>query len=678
MRGASVPTEFQIVITGAGISRDAPADLPGAEDLTLEVWNALASSFDPTIDPGLDAAVRRRLGSMRMEQVLELVTQGRALPVRLVVNVYRRVGNAAFNENHLRLAALDVQHFTLNMDSLIEDAGPGARVVHLHGRWNRPKTIRTTVGHYSRGLSRRLTHRFGRALKGSNVLVIGYSGRDLDVITMFGRYRPAFITWVNRDPEEWEREVQHLRAEYDRDSPDHFKVEPLWAGEYLPTLVLTVPIPGPRRKDAPETGLEDDIAKISPERRSLAVAQLLFGMGLFDELHALLDGQTFRGAVEIRRRKILARTLSREGRFDDALGMLRSPPKRASEVGPWLMNVNEVSALANRAQGSSTRELRLAIALGSILFPTRTLRRMRLLIRVRAAKRLAVAGEARRAAEALRRIVDRRNAHRVLEEPNYADALTWYANALKSIGDLPEALKAAERATRLREYCLPGQAAYAQWKYAEVQAAGGRSDLESDGEFILKIMRDLDDAIDLASQADDKDALSWIHGTAAEVLSDVDPARARWHIEEAAALGAGSPARGGFASGYHLLQRAVVEAAEGQLDAAAATAEQAVDLLASSTVPGGALQGQQTLATIRWRQDATRDLASDLLALAARFADADMPLNKARVLVAAAGLNGRDVDDQFATIADRNGWHDLVRRARHVVGPFPWKHDLLL
>jgi hypothetical protein len=103
---ASIATEFDVVITGAGISFDSPSSLPGAPELAGEVWKALRDSIPSSVDGELNEKVSWRLRDVRMEQFLELITKRGTIPARIVVDAYRLVGGAAFNENHRRLAAL--------------------------------------------------------------------------------------------------------------------------------------------------------------------------------------------------------------------------------------------------------------------------------------------------------------------------------------------------------------------------------------------------------------------------------------------------------------------------------------------------------------------------------------------------------------------------------------------
>jgi len=663
VRGRSVSCEFQTVVTGAGISVDPPSNLPAAEALIEEVWHALRQSLSGDLSDSLASAIESRIKRLRMEQTLELLTGPSALPVRLVVQVYRLVGNALFNTNHLRLASLDVDHFTLNMDTLLEEAGPGAKVTHVHGVWNRPRSIRTTVTHYSRGLSWRLTRKFGKALRDKDVLVLGYSGRDLDVITLFERYPPKSITWVNRNPGSWEREVQVLRQRFDADPAREFLVEPKWAGEYLPDLVVDVPSPATTVKNAPATGLDEGLRRVPKESRLLAVGRLMFGLGLHQDLYELLNPRVFKGPVEIERRKLIARALSRDDRRREALVALSQRPNRLSEIWPWVLNINEIAALAQYSGRLDSRRLSRLIRIAAAIIPTHALRRMSLLTRVRASQRLSVGGAPLLAAANLKKIVDAPKAHWSLGESNYADALTWYADSLKSCGDLIAATDAASRAIRLVEYCLPSQAAYALWKYAEILAAGGPPPTGNACDHRALLMRNLAAAIKYATASNARITLGWLHGTVAELLAYTDTSAARRQINKAAAAGADSPERGGFARGYHLLQRAVVERAEGHLGAADRSAEMAVQLLKLANVPGAVIQGQQFLAEIRWKRNPTRDLPEELDLLAERYRGEGMALSEGRVLVTAAVLRGVPVTDRLLHLSELSGWHDLRRRA---------------
>ncbi|MFV0533585.1 MAG: SIR2 family protein, partial [Cumulibacter sp.] len=639
----STSSEFDVVLTGAGISIDAPAELPSAAQLVDEVWTTLCKSLGGLVDADLQRKrVRPQLEQMRMEQFLEILSGPGGIPTRILVNVYQLVGGAAYNENHLRLATLDATHFTLNMDTLIEDAAPGIHVVHLHGVWNRPRSIRTTVTHYSKGLSRRLRARFGMAIRGKSVLVIGYSGRDTDVIPLFDEYPPKKITWVGPNVAGWEAEVQTLKRRYDSTPDSDFTAVGEKAGEYLPKLVPNVPAATGTKLPHPPTNLDRDLAtKTTRAQRVIAVARLLFDMGLNEDLRRILEGESFVGGSEITRRKILARSWNRDGEARRALALLLQQPESLGEALAWPGNLNEIAAVASRASRPhlSRRIQTLVIAVGYAI-PTRAMRRRRMLVQVRIAKNLAVRGDVRKAIALADRATGSRRARYVLGESSLVDALTWHADALKDVGELADAEAKAELAVRSINYSDHSQAAYALWKYAEIRLVAGPKDNEDASAFEADIEEHLKKAVDEATLGGVRDTLAWVHGTWAEHLVSTDAGSARAHLNAAASNGALDPSRGPLGRSYHLLQRSVVEMAEGHLTEAANSATAAQAVAEGGDIPAAALQARQLLAEIRWQIDQTSPLADQLDALAAEYAARDLPLNEARARTTASVLRG--------------------------------------
>lgn len=677
----SVSTEFDVVLTGAGISFDAPAKLPSPAELVDEVWRALRKSLDGLVDDDLQKnRVQPQLENMRMEQFLEVLSGPGAIPARILVNVYRLVGGAAHNDNHSRLAALDATHFTLNMDTLIEDAAQGTRVVHLHGVWNRPSSIRTTVTHYSKGLSRRLRTRFGRAIRGRNVLVIGYSGRDTDVIPVFDEYRPQNITWVGPNVTGWEREVQVLRRRYDSEPDSHFTTVGEKAGAYLPRLVPTVPTATGAKRPHPPTNLDHDLAtKTTRAQRVIAVARLLFDMGLNDDVRRILNEERFAGAAEVTRRKIIARSWYRDGDASRALQLLLQRPSSLAEALAWPSNLNEIAAIAGRgSRPHLTRRIQpLIIAAGHAL-PTRAMRRRRMLVQVRIAKNLAVRGQVRKAIALADRVTGSHRARYVLGEPSLVDALTWHADALKDVGEIADAQAKAELAVRSINYSDHSQAAFAMWKYAEIRLVAGPADDEDTAAFQAEVEEYLKKAVDEATLGRASDTLAWVHGTWAEYLVGTDVVAARAHLDVAANVGANDPARGPLGRSYHLLQRAVVQMSEGDLEEAAKSVTAAQAIAEGGDVPAAALQARQLLAEIRWQLDSTSPLAAELDVLAAEYAAQDFRLNEARARIVVSALRGEAVPAIFFDRAQEFGWHELLRRAHGDEGPYPWRWSIFL
>lgn len=100
------------MITGAGISFEAPSNMPSSERLATLAWEALARSVG--VPPNLVAAVSGRINDrlLRLEQLLDLMTfGGQGMPLDVLVTVYNALDSNVFNMNHLRLSSLEgVEH----------------------------------------------------------------------------------------------------------------------------------------------------------------------------------------------------------------------------------------------------------------------------------------------------------------------------------------------------------------------------------------------------------------------------------------------------------------------------------------------------------------------------------------------------------------------------------------
>lgn len=679
---APIVTDFAVVLTGAGISFDPPSSLPRAEVLALEVWSAVRDSLGELVDADLDAKVRQRLGSVRMEQFLELLTKKETIPTGIIIDVYQLVAGAAYNENHQRLAAIRAKHFTVNMDTLIEDADHRVDITHLHGRWNEPESIRTTVAHYSQGLDPDLRYQFTAAIRDATVLVIGYSGRDTDVMPLFDDYPPKRLVWVGPNMARWEYEVVQLRERYDRGDfgPEHcFEPFEMTAGEYLPTLVRTVqpltgsttPHPWPLLRERLER-------ETTSAQRIIAIGNLLFDLGFDDELRAILQRQRFHGALEIRRRKIMARSLARRGNPQAAFALLAQRPSRMSEIGPWLRNATEIDANERRAARSiPARWFWRTVLAAMIVLPFSSFRQPKMLRQVRRAKRLAVAGRTQAAVSLAARVTRAQSVRSVLSDDLLVDSLTWEADALKSIGALKRALESATRADRLGFYGNPSQAAYAKWKLGEIRAAAGPRDGEERAAFTTAVLKTFGEAIGLAEQVGNRDTLAWLHGTYAEVVAPDNVQVATWHLDEAERLGALAPERPVHGRTYHLLQRAVIAMVAGELSTALARLDDALRI-EGGRVPGARVQAQQLREELLWRQDPSHDLAGALREIAEDYQRLEMRLNEARAQLAAATLLHEQAPTWIIAEAETNGWNDLRRRAQGRDGPYPWRWDILL
>lgn len=114
---------------------------------------------------------------------------------------------------HRSLMALDVgTHLTLNFDHLLEEAG-ARKVIHLHGSVGDPRSLVTTITQYDSGLPKKLSDQFRTAVKDKRVLVVGYSGRDRDVLPLLRVFKPSEIVWLKYPGSSLSAEVSELERE---------------------------------------------------------------------------------------------------------------------------------------------------------------------------------------------------------------------------------------------------------------------------------------------------------------------------------------------------------------------------------------------------------------------------------------------------------------------------------
>ena len=137
---------------------------------------------------------------MRLELILDLMAKH--IPAKVMAGVYSVVLGAEPCLAHYTLAAAGVPIVTTNQDKLVEKAaqllGITVNVLHLHGIASRPKTIVTMLSQYVDGLSTRTAEAMQARVAGRHLLVVGYSGRDLDVMPhLYGARR---VTWLHFQP----------------------------------------------------------------------------------------------------------------------------------------------------------------------------------------------------------------------------------------------------------------------------------------------------------------------------------------------------------------------------------------------------------------------------------------------------------------------------------------------
>lgn len=195
-----------VILCGAGVSADEPSRLPSGEKLARRLVTLVLK--DTTLWDGdarrfLTTRPQKSQEELRLELVFELLA--RYLDPRALVRVYELFIDASPNRNHLALLCTRAHKiFTTNQDILFERARRllvplrTVQFVHLHGRCDQPSTIVTLVREYLKGLPEDLHSDLIGSTKSRDVVVIGYSGRDRDVMASLMQSRPRRIRWLHR------------------------------------------------------------------------------------------------------------------------------------------------------------------------------------------------------------------------------------------------------------------------------------------------------------------------------------------------------------------------------------------------------------------------------------------------------------------------------------------------
>lgn len=183
--------------------------------MARDVFDLLMRTGHVTVDDDTIASLRsfvtRRL---RLELFLEVLTN--EIPPSVVFKPFEQLVSASPNFNHLAIAALTSRPIaTTNQDLLLEDAlcrmGVRRRIIHLHGRCDNLASIITIVSQYLGGLDRDVRRSFQCEIAGQNVLVLGYSGRDLDVMQSLMEAEPRSVTWLLHEQSTPDPEIEHAQ-----------------------------------------------------------------------------------------------------------------------------------------------------------------------------------------------------------------------------------------------------------------------------------------------------------------------------------------------------------------------------------------------------------------------------------------------------------------------------------
>jgi tetratricopeptide (TPR) repeat protein len=209
------PTKPEVtILAGAGLSRGS--GLPLGDELAEKALNLVLISGQVLLNDSELLSVRRAAKRLRLEILLErLVTEA---PKYFLFGVYDLLKGARPNFNHLAVITLKPHSLvTTNQDLLLEEAAESLSVkrsvIHLHGRCDNRQSIITTISQYLSGLRPTVEDQFRASLTGKHVVVLGYSGRDRDIMPLLSEGTMRSVTWLHHPGGQMSPELLQLKEQ---------------------------------------------------------------------------------------------------------------------------------------------------------------------------------------------------------------------------------------------------------------------------------------------------------------------------------------------------------------------------------------------------------------------------------------------------------------------------------
>lgn len=296
------------VLCGAGISRLAPSSLPDGAALARRLVELVLDGPVVFADAAFEqvfAALQPRPDGeqdLRLELLFELFAH--ELDPKVLVEVFQLLEGARPNGNHFSLLLCGAAHIlTVNQDVLFEQAArdlgrpdPDGCVIHLHGRCDQPSTIVTLISQYLAGLPPDLAERLRVAVEDRPVVVLGYSGRDRDIMPALARARPCEVRWIQFAPDGTPQPLSPELAALQADLGSRLVICPerdpaMWLATQLDPAAARHAATAARRSKARPSVLGAltiaRFAALEERARNLALGRLLRHVG---DLQALREG----------------------------------------------------------------------------------------------------------------------------------------------------------------------------------------------------------------------------------------------------------------------------------------------------------------------------------------------------------------------------------------------------
>lgn len=276
-------------LVGAGASLGS--GLPSGDNFSRRVFDLLLRTGPTKLGSRTIDHLRNIVTQqLRLEIFLEILTS--EIPPSTVFKPFELLLSAESNFNHLAIVALSPHAIvTTNQDLLLEKAArllaDHRQIIHLHGQCDDLATIITIVSQYLGGLDRRVRRPFQNEIAGRNVVVLGYSGRDRDVMQSLIDAKPQSVKWLLHTDSVIHPELEHAQQVLGRRLEIISTNTRSWLREHLSQEAL-VKIEALGIKDAPLSpkmplSVCAAFRGISPLQRNRAVGRLFEHLGKYRE-----------------------------------------------------------------------------------------------------------------------------------------------------------------------------------------------------------------------------------------------------------------------------------------------------------------------------------------------------------------------------------------------------------
>jgi tetratricopeptide (TPR) repeat protein len=281
------PLPNTTIFVGAGVS--LLSGLPDGAALGQQAFDLVLNSGEIILNDLDVSRLREAVKELRLEILLErLATE---IPKGYLFAVFNILKSARPNLNHLAAVKLGLRSVvTTNQDLLLETASERlhlrSKIIHLHGRCDDRQSIITMIGQYLAGLRPSAANEFRRCLCQANVAVLGYSGRDGDVMSILSEGKMKSLTWIHHPGSKQSPELLRLKEQLGQ----RLKIIEEDAGEWLIAKI-------PKTQRSELQVIEQQLSPVSRSRSSkrtrtfrqlnriesnLAIGRLIEHVGWYD------------------------------------------------------------------------------------------------------------------------------------------------------------------------------------------------------------------------------------------------------------------------------------------------------------------------------------------------------------------------------------------------------------